>query len=310
MVIKTSDTQSISKFMEKIHIPTQDSHKGQNGKVLIIGGSQLFHAASLWAAEIATHFNDMVHYASTHENNEIMQQLKSVFRNGIVIPREHIDDYMQEDDAILIGPGMVRDELSHITNEKLLQLAEIVQLPHEAEITYRLTEYLLKTYPDKRYVLDAGALQMMNPEWLLGLKQKAIVTPHQLEFERLFKINVSEMSIEEKEQTVMQMAKKYNCVILLKAIVDIVSDGLDVYRIEGGNQGLTKGGSGDILAGLTVSLYTQNDPLTAAIVASYVEKHTADVLEERKGYWYNMSDLIDAIPEIFTKLHYNRSTNE
>src|SRR3989338_8813397 len=100
MLIKTSSLNSIKPFLKSIHLPQPNSHKGQNGRILVIGGSTLFHSASLWAAEIASHFVDMVHYASTVENNEIFLSLKKKFRNGIVVPKKDISLYAKEDDAI------------------------------------------------------------------------------------------------------------------------------------------------------------------------------------------------------------------
>ena len=89
-----------------------NSHKGQNGRVLIIGGSSLFHSSSIWAAEIASYFVDIVHYSSTKENNEIFLSLKKKFRNGIVVEQKDLDEYVKEDDAILVGPGMLRKNIS------------------------------------------------------------------------------------------------------------------------------------------------------------------------------------------------------
>lgn len=323
MQIKSSDLEAIKPFVEKLYIPAKDSHKGQNGKVLIVGGSQLFHAASLWAAEIISHFTDMVHFASTENNNEIFQHLKKIYRNGIVVPREELDWYAKEDDAILIGPGLVRGEIepkNEIRNSKLetndnnhthqttnyslptTNLPQILTSTNEAEVTYGLTHHLLSNFPEKKFVLDAGALQMMEIEWLKELKHPAILTPHQLEFETLFGINVSDEPMEKKIEIVKKTAKEINAIILLKAVSDIITDGENVYIVEGGNQGLTKGGSGDILAGLTTALYAKNDPLTSAVLASYVEKTAADELYATYGYWYNMLQLIEKIPTIFRKI--------
>ena len=107
--INSSDSQQIKALFKKLYVPPMNSHKGQNGKLLVIGGSSLFHSASIWAAEIASFFVDMVHYSSTIENNQIMLDLKKKFQNGIVVPRSQLDLYVKEDDAILIGPGMVRN---------------------------------------------------------------------------------------------------------------------------------------------------------------------------------------------------------
>jgi NAD(P)H-hydrate epimerase len=279
MLIKTSDSKSVKTFLNKLSLPQPNSHKGQNGRVLIIGGSSLFHSASLWAAEVASHFVDMVHYSSTKENQEIFISLKKKFRNGIIVPQEKLMEYVKEDDAILVGSGMVREGI-------------------EAKYTYDLTKSLIDNFPEKQFVFDAGALQLMNPEWLLKLKTPAIITPHQKEFEKLFGISIFDKSLIEKEKIVKETAKKYKVTILLKAITDIISDGNEVYLVEGGNAGLTKGGTGDILAGLTVALTSTNPTLASAVASSILLKKTGEKLFQSKGYWYNVGNIIEMIPEV------------
>ena len=278
-IIQTSDAEKIKPFLDKIDIASKDSHKGQNGKILVVGGSGLFHAASIWAAETASYFMDMVHYASTKENSQIILSIKKKFRDGIVVVQKDIDVYVQEDDVVLIGPGMARGE------------------GKEGKFTAKLTENLLRNFPDKRVVLDAGSLQVLNPDWLKGRRQPAILTPHEKEFKAVFGIDLTGESDGEKMKIVEETAKKHKVVILLKTIIDIVSDGTTTYCVQGGNQGLTKGGSGDVLAALAASFYVKSDPITAAVVASYVVKKTADRLSITSGYWYNTSQIVQAIPE-------------
>ncbi|MEK7634105.1 MAG: NAD(P)H-hydrate dehydratase [Patescibacteria group bacterium] len=282
MLIKTSDTKSVKTFLNKLTLPKPNSHKGQNGRVLIIGGSSLFHSASLWAAEIASYFVDMVHYSSTKENEEIFLSLKKKFRNGMIVPQEKLMEYVKEDDAILVGPGMLREG-------------------EEAKYTFDLIKSLIENFPEKQFVFDAGALQMMKPEWLLNLKKPAVITPHQKEFEKLFGQPILNLTIEEKTKIVEEAAKKYKTIILLKAIVDIISDGKETYVIEGGNAGLTKGGTGDILAGLTTALSSTNPALISAVSASILLKVTANKLFQSKGYWYNVGNVIELIPEVLNR---------
>ena len=279
MLIKTCDTNLVKTFLSKLTLPKHNSHKGQNGRVLIIGGSSLFHSASLWAAEIASHFVDMVHYSSTVENEKIFLSLKKKFRNGMVIPKEKLMEYVKEDDVILVGPGMMREG-------------------KEGEYALNIVKSLIESFLEKQYVFDAGALQMMKPEWLLQLKTPAIVTPHQKEFEKLFGISILDRSLIEKEKIVKETAKKYKIIILLKAIIDIISDGNEVYLVEGGNSGLTKGGTGDILAGLTAALSSTNPTLISSVSSSILLKKTGDKLFQSKGYWYNIGNIIETIPEV------------
>jgi len=282
--IKTSEPDSVKEYIRQLNIPRSDSHKGQNGKVLIIGGSSLFHSASIWAAEVASHFVDIVHYCSTEENNRVFLELKKKFHNGIIVRQEHLMAYVKEDDAILVGSGMMRDG-------------------EESKYTYKLTKELMDNFPDKKFVFDAGALQMMEPAWLLKMKTSPILTPHQKEFEDLFKTDIKSLGVDEKAKLAAAAAAQYHCVILLKAVDDIISDGHETVIVKGGNAGLTKGGTGDILAGLTTALYGRNCPMTASIAASCLLKKSAEELSLNYGYWYNVGNLIDKIPQTLTELY-------
>ena len=277
--------------LKQLNIPLSDSHKGQNGKLMVIGGSTLFHAASLWALTIASKLLDMVFYASVKENNDIVHELKKEFRNGIVVSRNDIEDYIQEADAVLIGPGMMRAEVGTRDQGLGTSLEKINALEDEGLQSYYLTKYLLAKYPDKRWVIDAGALQMMEPEWLKQLQGNAVITPHPAEFERVF-----------GKQDPMEVAKEYNCTILLKGEKDLVCSAEDCVEIAGGNAGMTKGGTGDVLAGLVAALACKNDVFLAACAGSYLNKKAGESLYEKVGYYFNSSDLAEEIPHVMKKL--------
>jgi hydroxyethylthiazole kinase-like uncharacterized protein yjeF len=249
--------------LKNLILPDGKSHKGQNGKLLIIGGSHLFHAASLWALTVASRIVDLVHYSSTSENNQHVEQAKKEFRNGIVVPRQDLDAYIEEDDCILIGPGMTRDSE-----------------------TEGLTNRLLEKHSSKQWVIDAGALQMMNLDLI---PQGAILTPHHGEFKGLsLRAKRSNLGLSEIATSptaprndidgAQWFAKKYNCIVLLKGQTDIASNGKEVRVIEGGNAGMTKGGTGDVLAGLIAALACKSDPFTATIAGSFINKKAGDAL--------------------------------
>jgi len=258
--------------LKQLYIPASDSHKGQNGKVLIIGGSHLFHSSAFWALEIASKIADMVYFSSTPMNNEIVKKLKTMFRNGIIVPREKLDDYIQEADSVLIGPGLPRPSGQEIGDDD----------------TKILTERLFAKYPDKKWVVDGGSLQVIKPE---VLPKTSIITPNKKEFEMLF-------NVEPTAQNALDMAKKFGIAILLKGPVDIVADPVRTVQVEGGNAGMTKGGTGDVLAGLVAALYSKNDAFLSASAASFINKKAGDALYEKAGLYYNASDLVEKIPEV------------
>jgi NAD(P)H-hydrate epimerase len=301
--ISSESISSVSQYLEKIFISQANSHKGENGRLLVVGGSNSFHAASIWAAEMASYMVDIVHYCSTKENNEIFLLLRSKFRNGIVIEQKNMLNYVDEDDAVLIGPGMERGKIHGDEESKnYSDFKDILEIKEEYIFTYQLMKYLFEKYPNKKYVIDAAGLQMLNPEWLLRLERRPILTPHQKEFEKLFSVSLEGKTIEEKAEIVKQLAKKYNCIILLKIIDDIVTDGEVINIVNGGNQGLTKGGTGDVLASLVASFYTKNIPLTSAVFSSFLIKSAADELYKSYGYWYNVSTIISGIINSLKKI--------
>lgn len=283
--IVTSNSASVAKYVNTLQKPNPTSHKGQNGKLLIIGGSSLFHAASLWAAMIASKIVDMVHYYSTEENEKIFLNLKSKWVDGIVIKNKDIDHYVQEDNSILIGPGMLRG------NSK------------EAHYTKNVTTRLLLHYPHKQFILDAGSLQMIKIKILHRMKQKPILTPHKEEYKKLFLSDLNNLPITTIANLVRTSAYQNNCIIHLKMINDIITDGDRVFIVKGGNAGLTKGGSGDVLSGLISALSTKNDPLLSCIVSSILLKRSADTLFQKRGTWYSITELIQQIPLEFKELY-------
>ena len=203
-----------------------------------------------------------------------------MWQTGMVIPQKDILQYAEEDDVILVGNGMMR------TGD-------------EGEFTKKIVHDLIVKFPDKQFVLDAGALQTMDVSWLQLLHKKAIITPHQKEFQTLFNRDLSSLSLEEKEKIVHQTAQTYSCIILLKAVDDIISDGNKTVCIQGGNAGLTKGGTGDILAGLVSGMSATSDPFISAIAASLLLKKTAEELFSIKGYWYTAKDILFQFPSVF-----------
>ncbi len=278
---------AVNTYLQQLHVPDPYSHKGQNGKLLIIGGSDLFHAASKWSLDIASKFVDMVFYASVPSNNELVFEAKKNFWNGIIIERQHIEDYIQEADTVLIGPGMER--VSRYV-EATAQPPTDDQWNHD---TAKVVSYLLSRYPHKKWVVDAGALQMVHPQLLT---ESCIITPHLGELDRLLG------QLPAERATVPHLLET-GCTIVLKGHTDYVYRNEDVIEITGGSAGMTKGGTGDVLAGLIAALYATHDALTAAVIGSFINKRAGERLEETVGPFFNASDLVHTIPQVLWEEH-------
>lgn len=247
------------KTLNQLYRPPKDSHKGQNGKLLVIGGSNLFHSASMWSLEVASRIVDMVFYSSVPVNEAIVRKQKERFSDGIIVPPGKLDEYIEEADCALIGPGMDRSEM---TREK--------------------TNTLLRKHAAKKWVVDGGALQVMDRNLL---NDKLIVTPHHKEYEILF-----------GKEPIEAMAKKYGCTIVLKGREDFICNADQGVINKTGNEGMTKGGMGDVLAGLTAALYCKNDAFLAASCGVYLNGLAGDRLKQRVGIYFNASDLVKELP--------------
>ncbi|NMB57105.1 NAD(P)H-hydrate dehydratase [Candidatus Beckwithbacteria bacterium] len=283
-------------FLKQLHLPAKNSHKGNNGRLMIIGGSRLFHGASLWALKVSSRIVDAVYYASVPQNQKIAQFLQKRLYAFICVPQGKEQDYIAESDVILIGPGMVRGSKEYTgTREDESQTREKVL-------------GFLQAFPDKKWVIDAGALQVISPKDLAKLSQ-VIITPHQKEFERLFnvKLNLTNYNLDDggflqNIILVKQKALEFGLTIVLKGLVDIVASASgEIYLNKTGNEGMTKGGTGDVLAGLIASLYCTNDALVAAGVGIYINGLTGDLLYQKTGPFFNADDLVDKIPEALWK---------
>jgi len=266
-------TEELSQYLSQITLPQPDSHKGQNGKLLVIGGSKLFHSSIFWSADVASYLVDMVHLTSpANENNDLFRfKLKQGFWQGIVVDWSEVESYIQEDGAVLIGPGM----------ERILEIEQLVNK-------------LVGHFPKQKWVIDGGALQMINPKLL---NEHHIITPHQRELDRLFE----KLSGKDPVQN-LKLLIETGATILSKGPTDTVYSQKESVQIAGGNAGLTKGGTGDVLAGLVAGLYCNNQTLPSAVVASLVNKRAGETLWQRQGPFYSTQDLVEQIPNTLWSL--------
>lgn len=286
------------KDLTKLKKPAADSAKNDNGQITVIGGSILFHGAPLLAIKAASRTVDMVYFSSPEPSMEkVAAGLKSRLASFIWVPWNEVEEYIKKSEAVLIGPGFMRYR-SESQREACERRGECGE---EAERTKRITENLLKKFPGNQWIIDAGSLQTLNPD---SLPKGAILTPNKKELAILFRLKGRDLeNLKAGRQTeiakiISREARNRRCIIVLKGPTTIVGSEMRLAAIGGGNPGLTKGGTGDVLAGLTAGLAAKNEPFLAACAASFIVKKAADILYRQIGFSYNADDLAEKIPEV------------
>ncbi len=268
-------------FVRKIYpARRKGSHKGQNGRVLIVGGGWMYHGAPLLASLAALKTGvDLVYVAAP---KPICDPLRSFSPDLIVIP---LPDYKftkgsarkllklaPEVDAVLIGNGMGKGNSEAIS--LFIRLTKVGQL-----------------------VIDADGIDRTAVENLSG--KRVILTPHEGEFKRVSGIDLAGKQFEEKMDIVKEFAGRTGVTVILKGAVDIISDGKAVLLNRTGNAGMTAGGTGDALAGLaTAFLSKQLEPLHAASLAAYFNGLAGDMALENYGLHFTASDMIKFYPNV------------
>jgi NAD(P)H-hydrate epimerase len=144
-------------------------------------------------------------------------------------------------------------------------------------------------------VVDADGITMLATcqELLKERKYPTILTPHEGEFRRL---NIA--AEEERLTGAMLAARELGCIVLRKGHETVVTDGKEYYINPTGNPGMAVGGSGDVLAGILVSLLGQKiPPLEAAACAAWLHGAAGDRCAEKLGqYGMLPTDMLQELP--------------
>jgi len=248
-----------------------ESHKGDSGRILVIGGGPYTGAPALSAMAALRAGADIVTVAtpktaartiSGYSPNLIVQPLSGdhLCPEDIPVLKEQIAGH----DVVVMGMGLGRHP------ETVEALAEIIVLC-------------------KKTVIDADALQ---PE----LPLKGIVTPHAGEFKRISGIGLVDLDYRERAEPLREFARQKGLVVLLKGKVDLISDGQVVRANTTGNPGMTVGGTGDVLAGVAGAFFARTSALRAATAAAFVNGRAGDLVYPEKDFGMTATDVIEKIP--------------
>lgn len=270
-------------FILDIYKPIlNDTHKGIQGHVLLIGGSYgkmgsvclSSKAALRTGCGLVTAFVPKCGYeivqiaipevmVLTDENENILSNI----------------NYNFEPNAIGIGMGIGQDKFT----EKAFY------------------NFLLSNKTN--LVIDADGLNILskNKNWLSLVPPKTILTPHKKELERLIGTWQTE---EEKLAKVTQLAIENDLIIVVKGAPTLIISNSEIYQNTTGNQALATAGSGDVLSGIITSLLAQNyEPKNAAILGVYLHGLTADIAAPEMSYQaFIASDIIGYLGKAFLEL--------
>lgn len=288
--MKTVSWDLVKTYFSKIK-RNPNSHKGENGKVLVIGGSNdLVGAPALAAMSALACLRtgvDLVFVAtlekpgwamSTYSPDLIVKKLKG----GKWSPN-HLKPLLEmakNSDVVLIGNGMGREKKTLSLIRKFVRQCRT------------------------KIVLDADAIYACSR---MRFERPCLITPHSKEFLEFCGKSVEGTPPGTRISIAQKAAKKHNCTILLKGksagITDIVTDGQNAYANKTGHRSMTRGGTGDILAGLCAGFIALgSSEIQAACAAAYINGKIGRELYKKLGYSLIASDFIAQIPEMIKKL--------
>jgi NAD(P)H-hydrate epimerase len=261
-----------------------ESHKGDFGRLLVIGGSETYSGApALTAMGAYAAGVDLVYVAAPETAASIVAgfspSIITLKLKGARLTPKNLKDlfpFFGRVDAVAMGPGLgLHGETVEAVNTILGQIEE-------------------KRMP---VLLDADALKGFA-KVKRKLQTRAVFTPHHGEF-KILTGKDAEGGFEEQGETVRREASRLGATVLLKGRVDVVSDGVHVRYNWTGNPGMTVGGTGDVLSGVVAAFMAMGvTPFEAAVAGAFINGAAGDVAYEEKGYHLEPLDLVRKIPRV------------
>lgn len=261
----------------------ENAHKGNFGRVLLLCGSRGYTGAAYFAAMGALRTGAGLVYLGVPESIYAIEAVK--LNEPVVFPLPEQGGRLSEAavpeilekiprmDAVLIGPGLGLGQGSFAVLKAVL------------------------THAACPVVVDADGITLLVPHMdiLRGREAPTILTPHDGEFTRLFG-----PVGEDRMASARAAALESRGIMLLKGHRTCVTDGIREYRNTTGNPGMAVGGSGDVLAGVLVSLLGQGlEPLEAAACAAWLHGKAGDLCAGELGeYGMLPTDLLDFLPRL------------
>jgi len=261
------------------------SHKGDFGRLLVIGGSEVYSGAPTLVSLAALRTGvDIVYLAAPAKTayaiSSMSPDLITIKLDGDNLNSsnmETIKPYLGMVDAVAMGPGLGLN-------------------PETAKFVKACVDEVEKA--KKPLLLDADGLKAFA-KFKRPLKVPLVLTPHAGEY-AILTGEVLPENQEERVQAIQKTAKKLNAVVLVKGKVDIICDADRAKLNFTGNAGMTVGGTGDVLSGIVGGLMAQHvDAFEAAVAGAFVNGAAGDFVADEIGFHMVATDIIDWIPHVF-----------
>lgn len=285
--------------------PKKESHKGENGRLLIIGGGPYYGAPSLSAFAALRTGADLVFVLTPKKVARAITSyspllikpqrlakdlakfspnliVKELSNENILVPEDLkiAKEYVKKIDTLLIGPGLGDDKRTLKAVEKIIK-------------------FFVKS--KKSIVIDADAIKVVGKNPDIINNSKTVITPHKGEFKELTGIKISN-DLDERIKKTKNWAKKIGTTIILKGHIDVISNGDKTKLNDVHNQAMTVGGTGDVLAGITGALVSKGIvPFNAARTAVFLNGYAGNLAFKKKSYGLISTDLIEEIPNVLKK---------
>lgn len=256
-----------------------NSKKGDNGTVLVAGGSRFYHGAPVLTSMASLRSGSDLVYTAVPRS--IITPVRSFSPNIIALPLP--------DDKLTVGSAarLVAMMPKHADTAAIGMGMSIARTEAIITLVRKLKE------AGTKLVLDASAL---IPEILPEISgSDTVVTPHAGEFRRLFQEDPGK-SEKERVAKVTALAKQHRITVLLKGPTDVVSDGKQTGINRTHNCAMTVGGTGDILAGVTAGLLARISPFDAALLAVHINGLAGNLAFRNVGLHMVATDLLEALP--------------
>ncbi len=275
------EEKDILSFHKSFH---RFSHKGDFGKVLLVGGSYGKMGAVRMSAESALRSGSGL--VSCFVPRCGIQMLQTSLPEAMVEVSEqdyYLNEYppyeLSRFDALGIGPGMGQNPKSAVLLEEILKLFK------------------------GPMVIDADGINLLaaHPRLLTELRDNIILTPHLIEFERLAGFCVNQ---KERIDKVAEFAEKFHCTVILKGAHSLISspDGTRFFNATG-NAYMATGGAGDVLTGMVTSFLGQGyTPQEAAICGVYHHGLAGELAGKSFRRGTVATDIIAKIPQTYLRL--------